>query len=292
DPHLSQDAFMAQMGQRVRARRREQRMSRRALSEASGVSERYLAQLEAGSGNISIVLLRRVAHALGQSVTELVDEDTAAIDFSRLFRRANPEQRRQVINVLDPETPRRLRGQRIALIGMRGAGKSTLGKHCSQAVGLPFRELNDEIQALAGMPLGEIFALYGAEGYRQMEAEALSRVAEQHSQILLGTGGGIVTQNETFAFLLAHYHTIWIKTSPDEHMARVLAQGDRRPIESSPHAMTAMRSILARRTTKYMQADGMVDTAGKSIDESAKDLIAAISDVMAGVRTETRTGSS
>lgn len=278
---LSSDDFITQLGQRVRARRKEQRLSRKALSETSGVSERYLAQLEAGAGNISIILLRRVAQALGHSVEEFVAEDESAMAFNRLFRTASPDQRQQVIEILDPGTPRRLRASRIALIGMRGAGKSTLGKLAAGSTGLSFMELNDEIRSLAGMPLDEIFALYGAEGYRQMESEALSRVAAEHDGVILGTGGGIVTQKETFGFLLTHYHTIWIRTSPEEHMSRVLAQGDRRPVENSPQAMTVLKSILAKRTTKYMQADGIVDTSGNTVAQSAIELSGVINAVLA-----------
>ncbi|MBY8976721.1 helix-turn-helix transcriptional regulator [Rhodobacteraceae bacterium NNCM2] len=277
---LSSDGFLLLVGTRVRENRKRLKLSRRVLSEISGVSERYLAQLEGGNGNISVGLLRRVAKALDLTVSNLVCEDEASLALTELYAKASPDARSRVMAILDPQNPQRLRAKRVALIGLRGAGKSTLGKVAANQVGLPFLELNDEIRAQTGMPLDEIFALYGAEGFRQMEAQALTRIAEQHESLVLGTGGGIVTQRETFEFLLTHFHTIWVKASPEEHMTRVLEQGARQPVEGTHRSMSVLKSILARRETQYSRADKGLDTSGKSVSESARELSAYLSGII------------
>ncbi|MEM7178104.1 MAG: helix-turn-helix transcriptional regulator [Pseudomonadota bacterium] len=280
---LSSDGFLMLVGTRVRDCRKRLKLSRRLLSEASGVSERYLAQLEGGSGNISVGLLRRVAEALDVPVASLVCEDDGLLAMADLYFEASPDERARVMAILDPQNQQRLRAKRIAIIGMRGAGKSTLGRIAAERVGLPFVELNDEIRAEGGMPLDEIFALYGAEGYRNLEAQALASVAQRHDAIVLGTGGGLVTQRETFNFLLTHYHTIWIKASPEEHIARVIEQGHRSQIERTPEAMTTLKSILARRTTQYSRADRCVDTSGARVHESTELLATHLADILSAV---------
>lgn len=284
DTTLSSVGFLMLVGARVRDYRKRLKLSRRVLSEASGVSERYLAQLEGGSGNISVGLLRRVAQALAVPVANLVCEDEGSFALADLYIKASPDERSRVMAILDPQNPQRLRAKRIAIIGMRGAGKSTLGRAAAEQVGLPFVELNDEIRAEGGMPLDEIFALYGAEGYRQLEAQALASVADRHDAIVLGTGGGLVTQRETVNFLLTHYHTIWIKASPEEHIARVLEQSHRRPIERTPQAMTTLKSILARRATQYSRADRYVDTTGAKVSDSTNLLASHLAEIISTAR--------
>lgn len=274
----SEDALLQRVGKTVRAARTARRMPRRALSEASGVSARYLAQLESGQGNISISLLQRVAQALGLRVEDLLadpgsEQETTLID---LFRRADAATQAAVIRRLEAAAAMPDRAQRICLIGLRGAGKSTLGKAAGERLDVPFVELNEDIETQTGMPVAEIMALYGADGYRRMEAEAVQRVAGRHDSLILAVGGGIVTERDTYDVLLSRFHTIWIKAAPEDHMSRVRAQGDMRPMEGQPEAMDQLRAILSDRTSDYARAGAQVDTSGKSVEQSLDDLLAVI----------------
>ncbi|MEM9011093.1 MAG: helix-turn-helix transcriptional regulator [Pseudomonadota bacterium] len=270
------EALIRQVGERVRAARKQNAWSRRELSERSGVSPRYLAQLEAGEGNISIGLLKRVAHALGKPVEALLGEDgqlgdeTAAV--AALYRRADAATRARVLQILDPERHRAQKAERICLVGLRGAGKSTLGALIAKDLGLAFVELNQEIERRAGMPVGEIIALYGQEGYRDLEATALDQVIAERERAVLAVGGGIVGDEETFARVLTRFHTIWVTTSAAEHMERVRAQGDMRPMAGNPQAMIQLRQILKSREAKYRQADYRLDTSGKPVEASRAEL--------------------
>jgi len=239
--------FLAILGERVRDARADKGISRRVLSELSGVSQRYLAQLESGKGNISIGLLLRVADALGASLEELVTQQAGA-----------------------------LRAKRIALIGLRGAGKSTLGKLAATGLGVTFLEVNADIERASGMPVHEVFALYGPEGYRRLERQALERIAATQSSLILAVAGGIVSDPETFSFLLLHFHTIWLKAAPEDHMARVQGQGDERPMAGHSDALADLRKILARREALYARADADVDTSGTTPQESLEKLLKTI----------------
>jgi XRE family aerobic/anaerobic benzoate catabolism transcriptional regulator len=271
---------MARVGERVRHARDRKGIPRRVLSEKSGVSPRYLAQLEAGEGNISIGLLTRVAHALDHRLEWLVGEDdpwsSDVHHFAELFRSANGSTQARVRAVLSPDAAETSRAQRICLVGLRGAGKSTLGRRAGEALGLPFVELNREIEEQSGMPVDELMALYGQEGYRRLEAQAISRVIATHETMILAVAGGIVAEPETYATLLDHFHTIWVKASPAEHMARVREQGDTRPMAGNPEAMDQLKSILTAREALYERALARLDTAGRTEDESLADLLALI----------------
>lgn len=246
----SSDAeFLANVGRRVRAAREQRGMVRRALSEAAEVSERYLAQLEAGEGNASIVLLRRVAGALGLRLGSLLDVS---------------------------EEP--LRRRRIALIGLRGAGKSTLGRLLAAELQRRFVELDREIELEAGIPLSEVFLLYGPAGYRRIERQCLDRLVVRGEEIVVSVSGGVVSEPETFQALLRSCFTVWIKASPEEHMARVIAQQDLRPMQGHAHAVADCRNILAQRQPLYGKADAAIDTAGASVDAS----LAALRRVLGG----------
>jgi XRE family aerobic/anaerobic benzoate catabolism transcriptional regulator len=273
-------AFVALVGERVRKARERRGSSRRTLSELSEVSLRYLAQLEGGSGNISIALLWRVSEALDHRIEWLVGADdpwtSEVAQCSELFRGATREQRRRVMRILDPGDPARLREKRLCLIGLRGAGKSTLGRILSSELSLPFIELNREIEEISGMPVNEVMALYGQEGYRRLEREALERVVATSDDAVLAVAGGIVAEPETFAYLLRHFHTIWIRARPEEHMERVRNQGDLRPMSGHPKAMEELRSILTSREELYSKAEATVDTSGRSLEESKRDLLAAV----------------
>ncbi len=273
-------AFLDMVGERVRTARARRGMSRKALAVASSVSQRYLAQLEGGSGNVSIALLRRIAEALDYKIEWLVGEDDPYLSdvpaISMLYRSATSEQRRQVIEILDPEHPDLRRAQRIAFIGLRGAGKSTIGRLTAMAVGLPFLELNEEIEQASGMPVDEVMALYGQEGYRRLERQSVERIVATHDAIVLAVAGGIVSEPETFNYLLRHYHTIWLRAQPEEHMMRVRSQGDERPMAGNPAAMDELRSILTSRQALYARAEAHVDTSGKTIEETMALVLAAV----------------
>lgn len=274
--------LITRVGERVRKARERKGIPRRVLSEISGVSPRYLAQLEAGEGNISIGLLQRVAIALDHRIEWLMTEDdpwnSDALLVSELYRSANTETRQRVMHLLRPESAQEMRARRICLIGLRGAGKSTLGQKAGEALNIPFVELNREIEEQSGMPVNEVLALYGQEGYRKLEAQAVSRVVQTHETMILAVAGGIVAAPDTYTTLLNRFHTVWVKASPSEHMARVQAQGDTRPMAGNPEAMKELKSILTSREALYEKALISLDTSGKSFDESLQELLVLIRD--------------
>jgi XRE family aerobic/anaerobic benzoate catabolism transcriptional regulator len=276
------DTFVAAVGERVRKARQRKGIARRVLSELSGVSQRYLAQLENGGGNISIALLFKVANALDHRVEWLVGEDdpwgSETAQFAELYRSATTDQRQRIIQILDPGRPAQMRRQRICLIGLRGAGKSSLGRLLGKELSMPFAELNRDIEEQSGMPVDEVMALYGLEGYRRLERQALERIVETSDSIVLAVAGGIVSEPETYGFLLRNFHTIWLRAAPEEHMNRVRAQGDERPMAGNPKAMEELKSILTSREVLYAKAEITVNTSGKTLEESLHDLSSAVSD--------------
>ena len=258
--------IMERLATRVRAARAALGLSRRALSERSGVSPRYLAQIEAGEGNISVILLDRVAAALDVRIEALVSAtdpvDAEAARVMQLYQAA--------------QNPAILRAQRVCLVGLRGAGKSTLGAQAAEKLKLPYIELRDLIEALSGMPTSEVMALYGQDGYRAIEAQALDEIVASHNKLILAVSGGIVGAPATYAQVLERFHTIWIRTSPAEHMARVRAQGDLRPMEGNPAAMDQLKALLEARTPEYERAFAQVDTTTRPVQSSVNDLLAII----------------
>jgi XRE family transcriptional regulator, aerobic/anaerobic benzoate catabolism transcriptional regulator len=270
DKRNSAQAFVAQVGARVRLARERQGLTRKRLSELSDVSQRHLAGLEGGDGNISLALLHRIASALEAPVDGLVGGEASEI--AALYRAASPPERARVREILS-STGRR---QRVALIGLRGAGKSTLGRLIAETLRLPFVELNREIESQSGMAVNEVMALYGQEGYRRLERQALERVATGADRLVLAVAGGLVTEPETFAFLRAHFHTVWLKAAPEEHMQRVRAQGDERPMAGNPKAMEELNALLREREALYASAAVTVDTSGRSVADSGAALLRAV----------------
>jgi len=279
------EAYLIELGQRVRSMRAVRGMSRKVLAQASGVSERYIAQLESGQGNVSIVLLRRVAEATGAPVEDLVAEparqpqDWALI--RDLLRVATPAMIADVKAVLGGQTVERphqphIAVDRVALIGLRGAGKSTLGRMAAEKLGWRFVELNKEIEIEAGFSVGEVFSLYGLDGYRRYEAAALERIIAEPGPIILATGGGIVSEPVTFERLLASFFSIWVKTSPAEHMSRVRKQGDLRPMGADKAAMAELITILQSREPLYSRARMTLDTTNATLDQSLAALLRTI----------------
>jgi XRE family aerobic/anaerobic benzoate catabolism transcriptional regulator len=282
DPEVGAQVLIARVGERVRKLRQQRGIPRRVLSEKSGVSPRYLAQLETGAGNISIALLERVAQALDFRIEWLVGEDdpwtSDALQVAELYRRADGDLRRAVQRLLQPDEPQSRRAQRICLLGLRGAGKSTLGRLAGQALDLPFLELNREIEDHSGMPVAEVMALYGQEGYRMLEAQALDRVIETHDSVILAVAGGIVADPTTFTALLAGFHTVWLRATAEDHMARVRAQDDLRPMRGNPEAMAQLKTLLDAREALYARAGAQIDTAGKTVETSLAELLAVIAE--------------
>ncbi|MGH6918254.1 MAG: helix-turn-helix transcriptional regulator [Geminicoccaceae bacterium] len=272
--------FLEMVGERVRAARSRKSISRKTLAQISGVSQRYLAQIECGTGNISILLLRRVAEALDHKIEWLVGEEdpytSEVISVMSLYRGATDEQRTRVLDILDSQDPGLRRSRRVAFIGLRGAGKSTIGRLTARRIGLPFVELNEEIERASGMPAGEVIALYGQEGYRRLEKQAVERLAATYEEIVLAVAGGIVSEPETFNYLLRHCHTIWLSARPEEHMSRVRAQGDERPMAGNPAAMEELRNILTSREALYARAEARVNTSRKTINQTLADVLLAI----------------
>jgi XRE family aerobic/anaerobic benzoate catabolism transcriptional regulator len=283
-------SFLEQLGQRVRTMRALRGMSRKVLARVSGISERYIAQLESGKGNVSIVLLRRVSNAMGAHLEDLIPSTDPAPDWQGdwqvirdLLRKASPGQIAQAKDILSggsTATHRRSSFAGIALIGLRGAGKSTLGKILAKKVGWTFVELNKEIERQNGLSVAEIIALYGQEGFRRMEQTALAQLLARKEPMVLATGGGIVSEPLTFDLILKSFYTIWLKAEPEEHMARVRKQGDLRPMADDRSAMAELRNILRSREPLYARASAVVDTAGLSVDAAAGRLIEAVTPVL------------
>lgn len=270
-------AFIMAVGTRVRRMRQSRGLSRRILSELSGVSQRYLAQLEGGDGNISIALLHRVAGALDCRVEWLVGTGQPAHSdaalFAALFAKATAQQRAQIMRLLNTAPVQAPSARRICLIGLRGAGKSTLGRLLGEALSLPFIELNQGIEEQGGMAVDEVMALYGQEGYRRLERRALEQVIETRDAVVLAAAGGIVSDQDTYRLLLEHFQTIWLKAMPHEHMSRVRAQGDERPMAGNSRAMEELNAILASREALYARADVTVDTSARSVDDILQELL-------------------
>jgi XRE family aerobic/anaerobic benzoate catabolism transcriptional regulator len=282
----SGEEFLIRLGARVRDFRNRRSMTRKILSQQSNVSERHLAQLETGEGNISVLLLRRVAAVLGVSLEELfalnnqptrpnsAQKQSLLRFIERLPNHRLEEAAARLMRDFGPEQDLRL--DRIALIGLRGAGKSTLGSKLAAERNVPFIELDHEIEKDTGMPLAEIFSLYGQPGYRSIEKRTLERALRASEPAVISVGGGIVSEKETYDYLLAHCYTVWLKAQPEEHMSRVIAQGDFRAMAGSDRAMEDLRRILESREPLYRKADAIVDTSGESTDESFAKLKAAL----------------
>jgi XRE family aerobic/anaerobic benzoate catabolism transcriptional regulator len=274
--------FLQRLGERVREARARRGMTRKILAHDSGVSERYLAQLESGQGNSSILVLRQIAQALGLPLADLLrDESERSVELvltQQLLKRLPPDKlaelRAQLLQ--DFGAAAADRRKRIALIGLRGAGKSTLGARLAAELGVPFIELDREIEADAGTSLHEVFLLHGQAGYRRYERRALERILERGTPCVIATGGSIVSEPATYDLLLSSCFTVWLKAAPEEHMGRVAAQGDYRPMAGNDEAMEDLRRILNGREALYGQADRTVDTAGRSVDESLGNLRRAV----------------
>ena len=251
-------AFLHALGHRVRLLRTRRGMTRRILAAQSGVSERYISAVEAGTGNGSILLLRALARALNIPLDALL-QDTPEPPITAVPRRPD------------------YRG-RVALIGLRGAGKSTLGRLLAKRRGIPFLELDQEVEKAAGLSLAEIMELHGQAGFRRLERSVLDRLIEAHPQAVIAAGGGIVAETATFVRLLQCCLTIWVAATPEQHMQRVIDQGDLRPMRDNRRSMADLRAILASREALYARADLRIDTTGRDEHATIAALLAMIPD--------------
>ena len=275
--------LLVALGERVRNLRARRGMTRKAVSLASGVSERHLANLEYGVGNASILVLQQVAQALDSSVAELAgDVSTSSPEWlmiREVLRGRGDAELRQARLALGElfggaaaAESDAARSRRIALVGLRGAGKSTLGQRLAQVMDLPFVELSREIEKAAGCSIREIHDLYGSNAYRRYERRALDETLGLHAEAVIATPGGIVSEPATFNVLLSRCTTVWLQAAPEEHMARVAAQGDTRPMAASREAMEDLRRILAGREDFYAKADHTLNTSGESVARSVERL--------------------
>ena len=270
-PVDAKNPFLVALGERVRALRSRRGMTRRSLATAADVSERHLANLEYGLGNASILVLLQVARALQCTLAELLGDVTTASPEWLMLREllegrdeATLRRVREAVGeMLDGAGAARPAGRspRVALVGLRGAGKSTLGTMLAENLGFPFVELSREIEKFAGCSISEIQALYGQNAYRRYERRALEEAIQIYPEAVIATPGGIVSDPANFNLLLSHCTTVWLKASPEDHMQRVVAQGDLRPMAASREAMDDLKSILAGRAAFYSKADLELDTS-------------------------------
>ena len=285
-PVDARDPFLAALGDRVRSLRARKGMTRRDLSLASAVSERHLASLEGGVGNASVLILRHIAQSLDCQIAELLGDETTVSPEWLLIRdllrnRSDDDLRRGRLALAEAygqAGTQSARSRRLALVGLRGAGKSSLGQRLADALNVPFVELNREIERVAGCGLAEIHNLLGPSAYRRYERRALEETIALYPDAVIATPGGIVSDASTFNMLLANCFTVWLKASPEEHMNRVIAQGDLRPMagNSSTEAMDDLKRILAGRAAFYGKADRSFDTSKKTADECFDALLAVI----------------
>lgn len=265
--------FLVALGDRVRAARRRVGLTRRALAERSGVSERFLAQLEGGTGNVSVARLRSIVKVTGVTFGELLDgAPSLAPETRSILKRlesASPDVVERVRALLEstPDTPR------VALVGLRGAGKTTLGRALAERTGARFVEVAREVEEMSGLSVPEIFSLYGEEGFRGFERSCIEALVAGGRATVVAAPGGIVDAPETFAFLLREFHVVWLRTSPEDHMVRVRSQGDQRPMRGFPRAMEILEQLLARRSVDYSRAHEELDTFGVPVEDSVEELL-------------------
>jgi XRE family transcriptional regulator, aerobic/anaerobic benzoate catabolism transcriptional regulator len=272
--------FLELVGSRIKKIRKEKKITRKLLSEKSGVSERYLALLESGKGNVSIALLRQVAQSLDVEPEILVSNSAPINGESRLLLgllaglTSNDRLRFKDQLLRELRNSPANRSYRIALIGLRGAGKTTVGERLSIILNIPFVEIDREIEKLVDAPLSEIFITYGQEGYRNLEKTCLENVLSNGDNCIISTGGSIVQEQSAYDLLLSTCYTVWLKASPKEHMDRVVAQGDLRPIAGNSKAMEQLKEILIKRQSSYEKADVTVATDGKDPHIIASQILA------------------
>ena len=274
-------AYLHTLADKIRDARAQRGMTRNALAEDSGVSLRFLAQLEGGQGNPSILVLRRIAAAMGFPPDDLLSNQLpAAIDrvlLTQMLKRLSDDDivkaRRLLTQHLGLDAVSEVKRPYVTLVGLRGAGKTTLGRRLAKHRGVPFFELDREVEREYGSTIGEILQLHGQPGYRRFERESLQAVLSKNPAAIIETGGGLAADPETLPLLLEHSLAVWVRASPEEHMQRVIDQGDLRPMARSREAMRELKDILKAREPFYRQAHIHLMTSGKTADQSFEELI-------------------
>ncbi len=282
------DPFLVALGERVRKLRARRGMTRKVTAENASISERHLANLEHGVGNASILVLLQLSRALQCSLAEMIGDVTTSTpewlmlrdllegrDEATLFR-----VRVAVGELIGTTTASPSRSHRIALIGLRGAGKSTLGKMLAKTLDFPFVELSEEIEKFAGCSVSEIQALYGQNAYRRYERRALEEAIQIYPEAIIATPGGLVSDPATFNELLTHCTSVWLKADPEDHMKRVLDQGDMRPMAASKMAMDDLRAILSGREAFYSKANYTVNTSQQGLEETFRELLSVVKEAL------------
>ena len=280
EPDTKRSPFLESLGERVRMLRSRKGMTRRAVALAADVSERHLANLEYGTGNVSVLVLLQVAQALQCSLAELLGDMTTTSPEWLLIRellskRSEADLRRarvQLSEMFGEGGNAQERKNRIALIGLRGAGKTALGQRLADNLGFPFIELSREIEQFAGCQISEIHNLYGANAYRRYERRALEEAIQIYPEVVIATPGGLVSDSANFNLLLSHCTTVWLQADAADHMGRVAAQGDMRPMAASREAMEDLKRILEGRSAFYSKADLAINTSGRSEDQAFEAL--------------------
>lgn len=280
---VEEETYLRLVGERVRLERVRRGMSRKVLSQSSGVSERYLAELERGTGNASLLVLRQIAEAMSLKVADLAaEEPERSIDLQltiRLLERLPPSDVLEARRMLHARFGRTVESgrERIALIGLRGAGKTTLGREAAKALHVPFVELDREIEKASGMELPEIFAVHGQSIYHKLERECLQSIIDTHPRAVIATGGGLVNSPENFELLLASCYVVWIKAAPRSHIERATSDGQLSASKISRPALAELSAILESRTPLYAKADATIDTSSKDQSAILAELIDRIS---------------
>jgi XRE family transcriptional regulator, aerobic/anaerobic benzoate catabolism transcriptional regulator len=285
----SDAAFMAAIGREVRRNRAKRGMTRRQLAQASETSERYLAQIESGVANPSVSVLRAIAHALGLPAAALLPETsarplalTAVIDLLAQIPESELSPLAKEIETRVARLEHADRGRHVALVGLRGAGKSTLGRMLAQHLGWPFVELDRVVEEEYGASIPDLIEMAGTATFRRHERGALERVIAAHEAAIITTAGGIVADPETYSLLLRRAHTVWIKARPEDHMSRVMAQGDFRPMAQNRGAMADLVAILEARRADYARAEAEVDTSGDAVEQSFAKLLQVVTKMLSG----------
>lgn len=279
-------AFAAGVGRLVRLGRAKRGITRRRLAADSGISERYLAQIEAGQGNPSIIVLKAIAAAIDVPMVDLLPRTgpAALTDIHDLLARMPPDELPGLTEMIGGRLAASAndRARRIALVGLRGAGKSTLGRRLADHLGVPFLELNRVIEHDYGGSVSVLIEMSGLATFRRYEHACLERVIAENDSAVIATAGGIVANPDTYALLLRRSHTVWLKARPDEHMSRVIAQGDFRPMAQNREAMDDLVAILDARRADYARAEAEVDTSGETLDQSFARLLALVEPYLRG----------
>ncbi len=285
------DAFAAEVGRLMRLCRAKRGMTRRQLAQGSGASERYLAQIEAGQGNPSVVMLKSIAEALDVPVVELLPRSNgraaAMTHILDLLGRMPLSELPAVADLIEARAQQSAvndRARRIALVGLRGAGKSTLGQRLALELGCPFIELDRLVEQEYGARIPDLIEIAGVATFRRYERACLERVIADNEAAVIATAGGIVANAETYALLLRRTHTVWLKARPDQHMSRVMEQGDFRPMAQNREAMADLVAILEARSADYARAEAELETSGDSVEDSFAKLVRITKRYAAGER--------